>query len=317
MPESTADPAPPYDRAAIFNQSGPLNPSFMREAIRTLLRSLPLDPAEPQGWQDRRMNAALLGLAALNPRDEIEVMLAVQAMAAYHAATACWHIGMNHHRPNGDSTRHITSAATAARTFDTMLRALERRQAKPLFVPPGRPPARTWDDPHPTGIIKELAERCRLDEAPPESADRDETPVIWTSEDLAVADTHIDRERTEAENDGLDIANTEGIRLHGPPSGPHVPPRARGGPAQRHHHDAQDPRYTSRRSDPMNQTAPNRHPIIKPPHPRTTRSPRPTESYNLQASPSHPPPRRSRTARVRRSPPSSAMKDRRCPRPRM
>lgn len=157
------------------------------------------------------MNAALLGLTALHPRDEIEVMLAVQAMAAYHAATACWHIGMNHHRPNGDSTRHITTAATAARTFDTMLRALERRQAKPLFIPVGRPAARTWDDPHPTPIIQELAERCRLDETPPEPADRDEAPVIWTPEDLAAADAHIERERAEAENDGLDIANTEGI----------------------------------------------------------------------------------------------------------
>ena len=87
------------------------------------------------------MHSALLGLAALHPRDEIEVMLGVQAIAAYHAAAACWRIGINHHRPNGDSTRHITTAASRARTFDALLRALERRQAKPLCCPVGRPAA--------------------------------------------------------------------------------------------------------------------------------------------------------------------------------
>ena len=102
----------------------------MRESVRTLIRTLPLDPTEPQAWSDRRMNAALLALSALHPRDEVEVMLGVQALSAYHAAAACWRIGMNLRRPNGDSTRHITAACSAARTFDSMLRALERRQGQ-------------------------------------------------------------------------------------------------------------------------------------------------------------------------------------------
>ena len=99
------------------------------------------------------MYSALLGLSALHPRDEIEVMLGVQAMSAYHAAAACWRIGMNHHLPNGDSTRHITTAASAARVFDSLLRAIERRQAKPLGIPIGRPAAQTWAAPSATRII--------------------------------------------------------------------------------------------------------------------------------------------------------------------
>src|ERR1700710_2065203 len=95
--ETTTPPAPPYDRDAIFQPDGPFHPSFMRESVRAMLRTLPLDPAEPQGWSDRRMHAALLGLSALHPRDEIEVMLGVQAMSAHHAAMAAWRIGMNHH----------------------------------------------------------------------------------------------------------------------------------------------------------------------------------------------------------------------------
>jgi hypothetical protein len=198
---------PPYDRDAIFHDDGPINPIFISEAIRTIMRALPLDSTEPQAWSHRRMFGAMQGLAALNPRDEIEVMLGVQAQAAYHAAAACWRIGMNVRKPNGDSTRHITAAATAARTFDTMLRAIERRQAKPLSVPIGRPPARTWPPQNPTGYMNTLEDRCRTVGAPAEP----EPDVVWTPEDIAVAEALMQRERIEKENEGLDLANTEGI----------------------------------------------------------------------------------------------------------
>ena len=150
QPEPPPTPTEPYNRAAIFDQDGPFSPLFMRESVRTLFRALPLDQAEPVAWQHRRMYSALLGLSALHPRDEIEVMLGVQALSAYHAAAANWRIGMNLKKPNGDSTRHITTAANAARTFDAMLKAIERRQAKPLAIPVGRPAAKVWDEPHPT-----------------------------------------------------------------------------------------------------------------------------------------------------------------------
>ena len=208
MPDAISDPDPPYDRAAIFNENGPFNPSFMREAVRTLMRTMPLDSAEPQGWSDRRMHAALLALSALHPRDEIEVMLGVQALSAYHAAAACWRIGMNLRRPNGDSTRHLTAACSAARTFDSMLRALERRQARPPSVPIGRPGSKQWDDPHPTVVMQAWTERCSGDQVPPKPP---APPVVWTKEDLAVADAFLEKQRIEKENEGLDIANTEGI----------------------------------------------------------------------------------------------------------
>ena len=210
MLQSDPDPTRPYNRAAIFDKDGPFDTRFMRESVRTLMRTLPLDPAEPQAWKDRRMYSALLGLSALHPRDEIEVMLGVQAMSAFYAASACWRIGMNVRKPNGDSTRHITSAATAARTFDTMLRALERRQAKPLAIPIGRPSARVWNGPSPTTVMEEWAENCRDNDAP-EPPDPSEPSVIWTPQDVAVAEALMQRERIEKENEGLDLANTEGI----------------------------------------------------------------------------------------------------------
>ena len=204
-------PTQPYNRNAIFDEDGPFDPIFMTEAVRALMRTLPLDTAEPKAWKDRRMNAALIGLAALHPRDEIEVMLGVQALSAYHAAAACWHIGMNSRVPNGDSTRHISTAASAARTFDSMLRALERRQAKPLSVPIGRPDPRAWPKTDPTANMECWTDRCRAD--PPDPAPPDDThpEVVWSDEDLAFAEEFREKERIERENEGLDIANTEGI----------------------------------------------------------------------------------------------------------
>ncbi|HEX2941840.1 MAG TPA: hypothetical protein VHO91_12400, partial [Rhodopila sp.] len=188
------EPDPDYDPHAIFDQNGPLPPVFMREAIRTLMRAMPIDPEEPEAQATRRMYCALLGLAALNPRDEIEVMLAVQALAAYHAAAAGWRLGMNHHLPNGDSTRHVSMAATAARTFDTMLKALERRQAKPLAVPVGRPAAKCWPKDNPAATLANWAVLCREDEAPPP-----DPAVIWTPEKLAAAARLREQERRAAE----------------------------------------------------------------------------------------------------------------------
>jgi hypothetical protein len=197
--------AKPYNRDAIYDEDGPFNPCFIRESIRAMFRTLPLDPKEPKGYADRRMHSALLGLSALHPRDEVEVMLGVQAMAAHHAAMAAWRIGMNLGPLSGNNIRHITTACSAARTFDSMLRALERRQAKPLTVPIGRPAARTWEDaPHPSDVIEDKAERCRADEGPTDDPD---PQIPMTPEQRAAAELL----RIEKENEGLDIANTQGI----------------------------------------------------------------------------------------------------------
>jgi hypothetical protein len=198
---------PAYDPFAIFNEISPINPCFMQDAVRMVMRSLPLETDEPDAWVKRRMHAALIGLAAMNPRDEIEVMIGVQAMCAYHAACATWHLGMNLGLPRGGNARHFATAASAARTFDAMLRALERRQARPLGVPPGRPEPRAWPEPRSADVIAGLEERIRLKPAPlPHDPE-----LEWTPEMMAQADVMIAEMEREAENAGLDIANTEGI----------------------------------------------------------------------------------------------------------
>jgi hypothetical protein len=138
-------------------------------------------------------------------------MLGVQALAAYHAAAACWRLGMNVKHPRGDSTRHFTAATTAARTFDTLLKALERRQAKPLVPVGERPAPRHWAPSRPTAFIRFWETRCQ-----PQDDDAAEDPQItWTPDAVAMANDLVERERIADENRGLDIAGTEGIRPDG------------------------------------------------------------------------------------------------------
>jgi hypothetical protein len=205
-----------YDPDALFHQDGPINPLFVNDAVRTLMRAMPLaDRTEPRGWVTRRMYAAMRALTALHPRDEIELMLGVQALCAYQAASALWRVGMNLRYPPGDSTRHVTTAATAARTFDTMVRALERRQAKPLVVPPGRPAPRRWPEQNPAAVVSMIEARCREGEDDPEPVQAASPPVVWSSDAVTLANTIAETARIEDENQGLDLANTPGIRPDG------------------------------------------------------------------------------------------------------
>ena len=152
----------PNDPEAIYAPNGPLDPHVMDEAVCTIMLGIQPDLADTPSATGRRMYAALRALAALHPRNAPELMLGVQALSAYHAATAAWHRATTPH-PHDDIRRHVTTAASAARAFDTMLRALERRQAKPLSVPPGRPPPRIW----PTVDLEAIQHRNTLEIPPP------------------------------------------------------------------------------------------------------------------------------------------------------
>ena len=159
MPDT--ETATPYDPDAIFQENGPIDPLFMADAIQALMRAHRLDPPETERAQQRHLQSALIALAATNPRDPIEVMLAVQALSAYQAACFCWRIGLNSPKPDKDRIKHMTAAGNAARTFDTMLRAMERRQAKPLSVPVGRPDPRVWSENKAGIALDSIAERIR------------------------------------------------------------------------------------------------------------------------------------------------------------
>lgn len=153
----------------------------------------------------RRMHAAMCALAALHPRNETELMLGVQAIGAYNAANAAWHRAAR--EPGGDNRRHIAAAAQATRILDAMLRALERRQASPLTVPAGRPAPRAWPRTDPVAVLHFWTARLGPADVPPD-------PVIHRNmtDDAQIAAWAVKGPYLmQNPNDGLDIANTDGI----------------------------------------------------------------------------------------------------------
>jgi hypothetical protein len=208
------EPDPSYDREALFDPNGPIDPRCVQDAIHIIMRGTQIDPDEPQAWTSRRMFCAMRGLAALHPRDEIELMLGVQALSAYHTANACWRLATNPHGSQDDASRLIAKAATAARTFDTMLRALERRQAKPLSVPVGRPAGHAWQPVDLDAHWQDLKRRCGMGEDEPPQAPIGPAEGM-ADDEIVCAWIRTGRHRLPDENDGLDIANTEGILPNG------------------------------------------------------------------------------------------------------
>jgi hypothetical protein len=203
----TSRPAPAnYGPEPIYQPNGPISPLFMTEAVRTLMRALPLDDAEPEAWRNRRQRCAMIALAGLNPRDPTEVMIGVQALCAYHAATNLWFLGMNFRRPAGGNIRYTAAAASTARTFDSLLKALERRQAKPIPPPQDPPPPRDWDEIPPAEVVTAWSGRCAgtNDNLP-------EDPTKWTRPLFEAARPYLDQAREDYDNQGLDLENTPGI----------------------------------------------------------------------------------------------------------
>jgi hypothetical protein len=208
MPNPTAETTLPYDRAAIFHRNSPIDPGCVMEAVAAIKRSAPIDPNEPNDVASRRMRCALHSLSALHARDEIELMLGVQALSAYYAACACWRLGMNLTLPHGDSTRHITTAASAARAFDSMLRALERRQAKPLSVPVGRPEPREWPSREMDADDEDWKHLWSMDA---EAPIRPRPQAARIEDSQATDDDLLDDPFFDDEDERLDLETVEGI----------------------------------------------------------------------------------------------------------
>jgi hypothetical protein len=87
-------------------------------------------PRQSDEDQNRQLFVAVTGLMAFKPTDEIEGMLAAQAMAAHHAAMDCWRRAILNDQPFEFSQALRKAAANASRTFVELLSALDRKRGK-------------------------------------------------------------------------------------------------------------------------------------------------------------------------------------------
>jgi hypothetical protein len=80
--------------------------------------------------RQRYLAAALTAMGAFKPADEIEGMLAAQAIAMHHASMECSRRAMHPDQPFEAAQGFRKAAANASRTFTELLSALDRKRGK-------------------------------------------------------------------------------------------------------------------------------------------------------------------------------------------
>jgi hypothetical protein len=89
-----------------------------------------LPPSLSDEDRSRLMFTAVTGQAAFKPTDEIEGMLAAQAMAMHHASMECSRRAMLPEQPFEVASKLRKDAANMARAMTDMLDALDRKRGK-------------------------------------------------------------------------------------------------------------------------------------------------------------------------------------------
>ena len=79
---------------------------------------------------DPRIDAVIHGLYGINPKDELEGMLATQAIACHNASMACFQRASNPDQTYEGRKEHLNQANKLSRTFVTLLDALNKHRGK-------------------------------------------------------------------------------------------------------------------------------------------------------------------------------------------
>jgi hypothetical protein len=116
-----SNPGDPY-RAIGGSRSRHFNNALLRSTLATLWP----DPNDTE----RRVSAACVALAAFRPKDEIEAMVAAQAVAMHHGAMECFRRAMIPEQPSETAARLRKDGANLARAMTDMLDALDRKRGK-------------------------------------------------------------------------------------------------------------------------------------------------------------------------------------------
>lgn len=136
IPRKAARPAPievrlgepEPDTLRVFG--GSKSDRFNTLLIDSMIKTGWFRPGMSDEDRARQIFVAVTGLQAFRPADEIEAMLAAQAMAAHHASMECSRRAMLPDQPFEAFQGLRKAAANASRTFIELLSALDRKRGK-------------------------------------------------------------------------------------------------------------------------------------------------------------------------------------------
>ena len=139
----------PSDQAQPPNQAAPPGPTpptralypIPGRALRAMAFTLPRPgDDEPESASQEEVEIALDTLAALDPRNPIEVILALQIIAAAAGAQDAHRLAFEPGASEAQAHRHRASATAMTRTVTTAMRLLNQQWKRPVG------PRRDWDD---------------------------------------------------------------------------------------------------------------------------------------------------------------------------
>jgi hypothetical protein len=103
---------------------------FNNNLIRAMVQTGWFAPGQSNEDRDQQIAVAVIGMQAFKPTDEIEGMLAAQAMAVHHASMECSRRAMLAEQSFECAQGLRKAAANASRTFVELLSALDRKRGK-------------------------------------------------------------------------------------------------------------------------------------------------------------------------------------------
>jgi hypothetical protein len=98
--------------------------------IDTVVKTRWFPPGQSDEDHARQLFATATALQAFKPADEIEAMLAAQALAMHHASMECGRLAMIPGQPFEVASKLRKDAANMARAMTDMLDALDRKRGK-------------------------------------------------------------------------------------------------------------------------------------------------------------------------------------------
>jgi hypothetical protein len=120
-------------------------PHIPLDLLRGLIRALPR-PDDGEEWQHERIAGAVGAVAGMQPRDVVEAMLAVQAIATHAAVMETYRLALTEQVADEAARRQRMTATALIRCMGDTLRLLQQRQAAPIVVVAGALPIPQVDD---------------------------------------------------------------------------------------------------------------------------------------------------------------------------
>ena len=124
------DDQEPQGNTNLKSAGGSESRSFNNELLNATLATLWCPPSLAEQTKNNRLTAAIHALMAFRPEDEIEGMIAAQAVAMHHGSMECFRRAMIPNQPVEIAARMRKDGASLSRGMVEMVAALDHKRGK-------------------------------------------------------------------------------------------------------------------------------------------------------------------------------------------